>query len=113
MKLEIFKRFWGRNLMFDVVFFQSIKGKLRNSAPVVNETEEFMKMLMDDFTHLENYPLPVDQSLITCIYGSKDKYIRNKTTLPFEEIWPGAKVKVLDCGHVGGILRSKNRNVMM
>lgn len=59
-----------------------------------------MRGVMDECTHLKNFSVPYDTTLITAICAKDDAYIPREGCTSLEEIWPGAEVKYLDAGHV-------------
>ncbi|GJQ68053.1 hypothetical protein Trydic_g10678 [Trypoxylus dichotomus] len=68
----------------------------------------FMRGLMDECTHLKNFSVPVDTSLIIAICANMDAYVPKEGVSTLEEIWPGATVKYLNCGHVGAYINHMN-----
>lgn len=61
---------------------------------------QFMRGVMDECTHLKNFSVPYDTSLITSICAREDAYVPREGCTSLEDIWPGAEVKYLDAGHV-------------
>lgn len=64
------------------------------------EALQFMRGVMDECTHLKNFSVPYDTTLITAICAKDDAYVPREGCTSLEEIWPGAEVKYLDAGHV-------------
>lgn len=64
------------------------------------EALQFMRGVMDECTHLKNFSVPYDTTLITAICAKDDAYVPREGCTSLEEIWPGAVVKYLDAGHV-------------
>lgn len=64
------------------------------------EALQFMRGVMDECTHLKNFTVPYDTSLITAFCAKDDAYVPRDGCSSLEEIWPGADVKYLDAGHV-------------
>ncbi|KAJ8918748.1 hypothetical protein NQ315_015068 [Exocentrus adspersus] len=64
----------------------------------------FMKGLMDECTHLKNFSVPYDTSLIISVCARTDGYVPRGGIATLEDIWPGATVKYVDCGHVGAYI---------
>lgn len=64
------------------------------------ETLQFMRGVMDECTHLKNFSVPYDTSLITAICAKDDAYVPREGCSSLEDVWPGAEVKYLDAGHV-------------
>ncbi|KAK9890149.1 hypothetical protein WA026_008955 [Henosepilachna vigintioctopunctata] len=96
----------------------SILHLLRESGPVLSKTIQnaskakirgkealwFMKGVMDECTHLKNFSVPFDTSLIIAICAKADGYVPRHGTSRLEDIWPGATVKYVDAGHVGAYI---------
>ncbi|XP_028134510.1 protein ABHD18 isoform X3 [Diabrotica virgifera virgifera] len=61
----------------------------------------FMRGMMDECTHLRNFSVPYDTSLVISICATADGYVPRNGVSRLEDIWPGATVKYVNCGHVG------------
>lgn len=64
----------------------------------------FMRGIMDECTHLKNFSVPVDTSLIIAVCAKDDGYVPRTGVSGLEDVWPGATVKYIDCGHVTACL---------
>lgn len=64
------------------------------------EALQFMRGMMDECTHLKNFAVPYDTSLITAVCAKDDAYVPREGCSSLEDIWPGAEVKYIDAGHV-------------
>ncbi|XP_055609065.1 protein ABHD18-like [Uranotaenia lowii] len=64
------------------------------------EALQFMRGMMDECTHLKNFSVPYDTSLIIAVCAKDDAYIPRDGCSSLEEIWPGAEIRYLDAGHV-------------
>lgn len=64
------------------------------------EALQFMRGVMDECTHLKNFSVPYDTSLIIAVCAKDDVYIIREGCSSLEEIWPGAEIRYLDAGHV-------------
>lgn len=64
------------------------------------EALQFMRGVMDECTHLKNFTVPYDTSLITAVCAKEDAYVPRDGCSSLEDVWPGAQVKYLDAGHV-------------
>ncbi|OXA57246.1 hypothetical protein Fcan01_08257 [Folsomia candida] len=71
-----------------------------SKAKVQKEAIQFMRGVMDEFTHLKNFSKPVDPSLIIVIAARDDAYVPRDGYQPLDHIWPGCHVRFLDGGHV-------------
>lgn len=68
----------------------------------------FMHGIMDECTHLRNFTVPVDTSLIIAICAKDDAYVPREGFADLTDIWPGAEVRFLDAGHVSAYLLHKH-----
>lgn len=64
------------------------------------ESLQFMRGVMDECTHLKNFSVPLDTSLIIAVCAKDDAYVPREGCTSLEDIWPGAEVRYLDAGHV-------------
>lgn len=65
-----------------------------------NEALQFMRGIMDECTHLKNFSIPYDTSLVICVCAKDDAYVPREGCSSLEDIWPGVEVRYLDAGHV-------------
>ncbi|XP_060035079.1 protein ABHD18 isoform X3 [Erinaceus europaeus] len=64
----------------------------------------FMKGVMDECTHVANFSVPVDPSLIIVVQAKEDAYIPRAGVRGLQEIWPGCEIRYLDGGHISAYL---------
>ncbi|XP_017128751.1 protein ABHD18 isoform X2 [Drosophila elegans] len=64
------------------------------------EALQFMRGMMDECTHLKNFSVPFDTSLIIAVCAKDDAYVPREGCSSLEDIWPGAEIRYLDAGHV-------------
>lgn len=64
----------------------------------------FMKGIMDECTHLKNFSIPFDTSLIYAICAIHDGYVPNSGCCKLEDVWPKATIRYVKTGHVGAYL---------
>ncbi|KAM4809605.1 protein ABHD18 [Rhinophrynus dorsalis] len=77
--------------------------KRRNEA-LQKESILFMKGVMDECTHVANFSVPVDPSLIIVVQAKEDAYVPRVGVRSLQEIWPGCEVRYLEGGHVSAYL---------
>lgn len=82
------------------VFNEKLAMKLRDRHAIW-----FMRGLMDEFTHLKNFPIPVETSLIIAICAQRDGYVPREGCTKLDELWPGSSIRYINCGHVQAFLR--------
>ncbi|GLV43254.1 uncharacterized protein CBL_14067 [Carabus blaptoides fortunei] len=64
----------------------------------------FMRGVMDECTHLRNFSVPFDASLIIAVCAQADGYVPREGCSSLEEIWPGSTVRYLNAGHVSAYI---------
>lgn len=57
------------------------------------ESLQFMRGMMDECTHLKNFSVPYDTSLIIAVCAKDDAYMPRAGVSSLEEIWPGAEIR--------------------
>ncbi|KAL6731551.1 hypothetical protein Aduo_002403 [Ancylostoma duodenale] len=79
----------------------------RNKRNGLGLAYNMMCILMDEFTCLLNYPVPLDTSLCTAVVAEHDAYVLRSHGAPdFRQVWPGMRVLEMDRkGHVTGYLQ--------
>lgn len=68
------------------------------------ESMLFMKGVMDECTHVGNFSVPVDPSLIIVVQAKEDAYIPRVGVRSLHEIWPGCEIRYLEGGHISAYL---------
>ncbi|XP_055014973.1 protein ABHD18 isoform X2 [Boleophthalmus pectinirostris] len=66
--------------------FQSSQGSRLHSEAI-----SFMKGVMDECTHMANFSVPVDPSLIIVVQATMDAYVPRTGVLSLRDIWPGCE----------------------
>lgn len=69
---------------------------------VTEEALHFMRGIMDECTHLKNFSVPVDPSLIIVVAARYDAYMPREGTVPIDHLWPGCEIRYVECGHITG-----------
>ncbi|KAK2494118.1 hypothetical protein MC885_003181 [Smutsia gigantea] len=64
----------------------------------------FMKGVMDECTHVANFSVSVDPSLIIVVQAKEDAYIPRTGVRSLQEIWPGCEIRYLEGGHISAYL---------
>ena len=73
------------------------------------EAVHFMRGIMDECTHLKNYSVPYDPTLINIVVAEYDAYQPRDGILELPEIWPGSNIRyIAGKGHVSSYLFSQN-----
>lgn len=73
-----------------------------------SEATSFMKGVMDECTHMANFSVPVDPSLIIVVQATMDAYVPRTGVLSLRDIWPGCEVRYLNGGHISAYLFKQN-----
>uniref|UniRef100_A0A0X3NIK4 Uncharacterized protein C4orf29 homolog n=2 Tax=Schistocephalus solidus TaxID=70667 RepID=A0A0X3NIK4_SCHSO len=71
------------------------------------EVREFLREMLDFFTHLGNFPCVSDSRLITSVTAGRDAYVPRDGVVPFDVVFPCAHIRTLpQCGHVSAYVRN-------
>ncbi|XP_014673914.1 PREDICTED: uncharacterized protein C4orf29 homolog [Priapulus caudatus] len=68
------------------------------------DAHDFMRGVMDEFTHVANYSVPVDTSLIIVVAAESDAYIPREGVFALTDVWPGCEVRYVQAGHIATFL---------
>ncbi|ELU04328.1 hypothetical protein CAPTEDRAFT_223901 [Capitella teleta] len=90
------------HLVSDVVSSKKIVAK--RSEVSRKAALNFMRGVMDECTHLGNFCIPVDPSLIVILTAKHDAYMPRNNLMALHELWPGSEMRELDCGHIAAFL---------
>ncbi|XP_056419614.1 protein ABHD18 isoform X3 [Hyla sarda] len=80
------------------------KREQAKSQALQRESLLFMKGVMDECTHVANFSVPVDPTLIIVVQAKEDAYVPRVGVRSLQEIWPGCEVRYLEGGHVSAYL---------
>ncbi|VDO06079.1 unnamed protein product [Rodentolepis nana] len=71
------------------------------------EVREFLRELLDFFTHLGNFPPVVDPRLIFSVTAGKDAYVPRDGVVPLDVVFPESDIRFLpQSGHVSTYIRN-------
>lgn len=94
----------GGGLPFLTKFLRNDTNETTTEA-IRKEAVQFMRGIMDECTHLKNFDIPYDPSLIYIVVAEKDAYQPREGVSALPDIWPGAKLRYIhDQGHVSSYL---------
>uniref|UniRef100_A0A0P4VV00 Uncharacterized protein n=1 Tax=Scylla olivacea TaxID=85551 RepID=A0A0P4VV00_SCYOL len=68
------------------------------------EAVQFMRGVMDECTHLANFSIPVDPTLVIIVAAKNDGYMPRNGIIPLTDLWPGSEMRTLKTGHVAAYL---------
>ncbi|XP_015200341.1 protein ABHD18 [Lepisosteus oculatus] len=88
----------------DMLSAKTITKEDRRRCSLQRESLCFMKGVMDECTHIANFSVPVDPSLIIVVQAKEDAYIPRTGVRSLQEIWPGCEVRYLNGGHISAYL---------
>nr|CAG4640972.1 EOG090X08BF [Eulimnadia texana] len=77
------------------------KWKKLEKVHAKQEAIQFMRGIMDEFTHVANYSKPVDCSSIIIVTAKDDAYVPREGAGDLSQIWPGSEIRYVQTGHVG------------
>ncbi|XP_074806947.1 protein ABHD18 isoform X2 [Natator depressus] len=76
----------------------------RKRDALQRESLRFMKGVMDECTHVANFSVPVDPSLIIVVQAKEDAYVPRTGVRSLQDIWPGCEIRYLGGGHISAYL---------
>ena len=85
--------------------FSKIKANETSSR---SKTVDFMNFVMDEATHLKNFPQPVDSSLARFVVATHDAYVPRDNVMSPCDIWPDCSVEYINSGHVAASLNRQD-----
>ncbi|KAM9329360.1 LOW QUALITY PROTEIN: protein ABHD18 [Gastrophryne carolinensis] len=94
---------FARVLSDSISSHQKREGTRRSDA-LQRESLLFMKGVMDECTHVGNFSVPVDPSLIIVVQAKEDAYVPRAGVRSLQEVWPGCEVRYIEGGHVSAYL---------
>ncbi|XP_051784356.1 protein ABHD18 isoform X2 [Erpetoichthys calabaricus] len=85
--------------------FNVFNSKEKTRKPSLQrESLLFMKGVMDECTHIANFSVPIDPSLIIVVQAREDAYVPRIGVRSLQEIWPGCEIRYLEGGHISAYL---------
>lgn len=88
--------------IFRVGQLKQLKGAERAQAR--QQAIQFMRGIMDEFTHIANYSRPVDCSTIVIVAARDDAYVPRGGTTNLSQLWPESELRYVKTGHIGAYL---------
>ncbi|CAF2343008.1 unnamed protein product [Rotaria sp. Silwood2] len=94
-------------------FYEYIReGKQSSSSSLsaIDPVKDMMRLLMDEFTSLENYSRPVQSNIPNAMFivCKNDGYVLRHGTPDMNDLWPGCLVRYISYGHISGFLFSQS-----
>ena len=76
----------------------------RSQSLACDSVLQFMRGIMDECTHIGNFSIPVDPSLIIVVAAKSDAYVPRDSVKSIDQLWPGAEIRYVDSGHIAAYL---------
>ncbi|VDD82567.1 unnamed protein product [Mesocestoides corti] len=71
------------------------------------EVRNFLRELLDFFTHLGNFPPVADPRLVTSVIACNDAYVPREDVVPLGVVFPNSEIRYLpQSGHVSTYVRN-------
>ncbi|UJR28204.1 hypothetical protein I4U23_009455 [Adineta vaga] len=82
------------------------KKSTQSNLIVADPVKDMMRLLMDEFTSLENYARPVESNIPNAMFivGSHDGYVLRNGIPDMSDLWPGCLVRYIPYGHISAFL---------
>lgn len=84
-----------------LIIYRNEQVKGIEKAQARQQAVEFMRGIMDEFTHIANYSRPVDSSCIVIVTAKEDAYVPREGCTDLSQLWPGSELRYVPTGHVG------------
>ncbi|CAH8620810.1 unnamed protein product [Dicrocoelium dendriticum] len=83
------------------------EGLVTGFSPPDPEVSQFLRDLLDFFTHLGNFPPLADPRLLLAVTAEQDAYVPRHGVVPLNQLYLGSEIRFLpQSGHVGAYLRN-------
>jgi len=72
----------------------------------IDPVKDFMRLLMDEFTHLKNYSIPPEQNILNSLFivGKQDGYVLRDGITNMSDLWTGCDVRYINHGHISAFV---------
>ena len=102
---SLLKKQFYENKAYQTFYEYLCQGK-RSNLNLIDPVKDMMRLVMDEFTSLENYarPIPSNISNAMFIVCTNDRYIIRNGVPDMNDLWPGCHVRYISYGHIGAFL---------
>ncbi|CAH8495814.1 unnamed protein product [Schistosoma turkestanicum] len=107
----IFRYTWNSSRWYKQISLPSVSlpsiSLPRTDAPRDPEVQQFLRDLLDYFTHLGNFSPVVDSRLVLSVAAEYDAYVPRGSVCSLEKVYPNGEIRVLPhSGHVGAYVKN-------
>ena len=101
------KQFYENKAYQDFYEYLRQEKKSTNSNPVVlDPVKDMMRLVMDEFTSLENYARPAESNIPNAMFivCTNDGYVLRDGIPDMNDLWPGCSVRFIPYGHISAFI---------
>ena len=73
---------------------------------IVDPVKDMMRLLMDEFTSLDNYSRPVQSNIPNAMFiaCTNDGYVLRDGIPDMNDVWPGCLIRYIPYGHISAFI---------
>ncbi|CAF0761735.1 unnamed protein product [Rotaria sordida] len=109
---DLLKKQFYENKAYQTFYEYLREGKKSTSSnlSVIDPVKDMMRLIMDEFTSLDNYSRPVESNIPNAMFiiGTNDGYVLRDGIPDMNDVWPGCLVRYIPYGHISGFLFSQS-----
>ncbi|CAF1293025.1 unnamed protein product [Adineta steineri] len=104
----LFKKQFYENKAYQTFYdYLCSQKKSTNSDTIISDPiKHMMRLLMDEFTSLQNYSRPVESNINNALFVAcaNDGYVLRDGIPHMNDVWPGCHIRYIPRGHISGFL---------
>jgi hypothetical protein len=105
---ELLKKQFYENKAYQT-FYEYLREEKKTKTPnltVQDPVKDMMRLLLDEFTSLDNYARPVESNIPTAMFivCTNDGYVLRDGVPDMNDLWPGCLIRYIPYGHISAFL---------
>jgi hypothetical protein len=105
---SLFKKQFYENKAYQTFYEYLREGKksANSNLIAVDPVKDMMRLLMDEFTSLDNYSRPVQSNIPNAMFivCTNDGYVLRDGIPDMNDVWPGCLIRYIPYGHISAFL---------
>ncbi len=103
---SLLKKQFYENKAYQTFYEHLREGKKSPNLIIVDPVKDMMRLIMDEFTSLDNYSRPVESNIPNAMFivGTHDSYILRDGIPDMNDLWPGCLIRFIPYGHISAFL---------
>ncbi len=101
----LFKKQFYENKAYQT-FYEYLREGKKSNLINVDPVKDMMRLLMDEFTSLDNYSRPVQSNIPNAMFivCTNDGYVLRDGIPDMNDLWPGCLIRYIPYGHISAFL---------